>query len=91
MGPRPGPRNTVRFAAMNEQLSELLATANERVVTVKAPDGHSLVEAKLLHAVIAAAVGIVVAPRLTAAAAVAALLKGFRVDVAGSTGEPAAA
>ena len=76
---------------MNEQISDLLATATERVVTVKAPDGHALVEAKLLHAVIAAAVGIVVAPRLTAAAAVTALLKGFRVDMAGTAGESAAA
>jgi len=81
----------VTLPLMHEHFSDLLGTATERSVTVKAPDGHSLVEAKLLHAIIAAAVGIVVAPRLTAAAAVAALLKGFRVDMTDTAGESAAA
>lgn len=85
------PPSRLPFHAMNEHLSDLLATANERVVTIRAADGHPLVKAKLLHAVIAAAAGVVVAPRITAAAAVAALLKGFTVSVEGEAAESAAA
>lgn len=76
---------------MNERFSDLLATANERTVTVRAADGHPMVQAKLLHAVIAAAAGIVIAPRLTAAAAVGALFKGLTVSVDGAGEESAAA
>lgn len=75
---------------MNERFSDLLAVANERTVTVRAGDGHPVVKAKLLHAVIAAAAGIVIAPRLTAAAAVGALFKGLTVSVEGA-GEGSAA
>jgi hypothetical protein len=76
---------------MHERFSDLLATANERTVTVRSADGHPMMKAKLLHAVIAAAAGIVIAPRLAAAAAVGALFKGITVSVDGAAEESAAA
>ncbi|MEX0825594.1 MAG: DUF4342 domain-containing protein [Acidimicrobiia bacterium] len=76
---------------MHERFSDLLAAANERTVTVRAADGRPMVKAKLLHAVIAAAAGIVIAPRLAAAAAVGALFKGLTVSVEGTGEESAAA
>ena len=85
------PAESCTLHAVNEHISDLFATAKERVVTVKAADGHPLVKTKLLHAVIAAAAGIVIAPRLTAAVAVGALFKGFTVSVEGEAGESAAA
>ena len=68
---------------MNEHLSDLIGTASERSVTLHAEDGRPLVRLKLLHAAALAAAGIVVAPRLTAAAAVGALFKGLSLSVDG--------
>jgi len=77
--------------AVNETFSELFASASERTVTIRTADGHALVRAKLLHAAAAAVAGVIVAPRITAAAAMGALLKGITVTVDGPSDEPAAA
>jgi len=66
---------------MNENLSELLAKASSRTVTIRTADGRSLAKVKLLHAAIAAATGVIMAPRITAAAAVGALVSGVSVSV----------
>lgn len=76
---------------MHEHCSELFAAASKRTVTIHAPDGHPLVRAKLLHAAAVAAAGVVVAPRLTAAAAVGALLKGMSLSIEEQDDEVAAA
>ncbi len=73
---------------MNENLSELLAKASARTVTIRTADGRSLAKAKLLHAAIAAAAGVMIAPRVTAAAAVGALVSGVTVSV-DAAAEPA--
>ena len=66
---------------MNEKISELLASASTRVVPIRYADGRPLVKTKLLHAAAVAAAGVIAAPRLTAAAAVGALLKGITLTV----------
>lgn len=66
---------------MNDHLADLFASASERIVTIRTADGQPLFNAKLLHAAAAAAAGVVVAPRVTAAAALGALLKGITVTV----------
>ncbi len=53
----------------------------ERTVTIGGPNGSPAVKLKLLHAAAAAAAGVVIAPRVTAAAAVAAMIKGVTVTI----------
>ncbi len=55
----------------------------ERTVTIGGPNGSPAVKLKLLHAAAAAAAGVVLAPRLTAAASIAALIKGVSVSIDG--------
>jgi len=76
---------------MNDHLSELFASASERIVTVRTADGQPLVRTKLLHAAAVAAAGVMIAPRVTAAAAIGALLKGVTVTVDHAGDEPAGA
>lgn len=76
---------------MNEHFSDLFEAAQSRTVTLHAADGRPLAKAKLLHAAALAAAGVVLAPRLTAAAAVAALVKGIEVSVEGAAEAPPAA
>lgn len=69
----------------------MFASASERVVTIRSAEGRPLVETKLLHAAAVAAAGVIVAPRLTAAAAVGALLRGITLTVGQPTDEAAPA
>jgi hypothetical protein len=66
---------------VNENFSHLFETAMERTVTIGGPDGSPAVKLKLLHAAAAFAAGVILAPRLTAAATVAAMIKGVTVAV----------
>lgn len=66
---------------MNEHLSDLIASAQNRTVTVVAADGHPMARARLLHAAAIAAAGVILAPRLTAAVAVGALFKGLELSI----------
>jgi len=65
--------------AVNETFSNLFDT--ERTITIGGPDGSPAVKLKLLHAAAAAAAGIILAPRATAIAAIAAMLRGVTVTV----------
>ncbi|MEE8498157.1 MAG: hypothetical protein V3S62_06465 [Acidimicrobiia bacterium] len=66
---------------MNETFSNLFETAMQRTVTIGGPDGSPAVKLKLLHAAAAAAAGVILAPRLTAAAAIGAMIKGVTVTI----------
>lgn len=66
---------------VNENFSRLFETAMERTVTIGGPDGSPAVKLKLLHAAAAFAAGVTLAPRVTAAATVAAMLKGVTVTI----------
>ena len=66
---------------VNETISNLFETAMERTVTIGGPNGSPAVKLKLLHAAAAAAAGVVLAPRVTAAAAIAAMIKGVTVTI----------
>jgi hypothetical protein len=76
---------------VNENFSALIDAANNRTVTVRTAEGHPMVRAKLLHAVAAAVAGVIVAPRLTAAIAVAALFKGYSLSLEEQKDRPVAA
>ena len=76
---------------MNEHFSDLLASASERTVTISTADGHPLIKAKLLHAAAVAAAGVIIAPRLTAAATLGALLKGVTLSLDAPGPAPTAA
>ena len=66
---------------MNETFSNLLGAAQSRNVTLRSPSGHPMVRLKLLYAAGIAVAGIVMAPRLTAVAAVGALFKGVSLSL----------
>lgn len=66
---------------MNESISALFEGAMERTVTIAGPNGSPTVRLKLVHAAAAAAAGVVLAPRLTAAATIAALVRGVSVSI----------
>jgi hypothetical protein len=66
---------------MNETFSNLLGAASNRSVTVRSPEGRPMVRLKLLHAAGIAAAGVLMAPRLTAVAAVGALFKGVSLSL----------
>jgi hypothetical protein len=68
-------------AGVNEHLTNIYETSMERTVTIGGPGGSPAVKLKLLHAVAAAAAGILFAPRLTAVATLAGLVKGVTVTV----------
>jgi hypothetical protein len=67
--------------AVNENISGFFEAARERTVTIGGPNGSPAVKVKLLHAAAAAAAGILFAPRATAVAAIAGLLRGVTVTV----------
>ncbi len=69
------------MSPVNETFSNLFETAMERTVTIGGPDGSPAVKLKLIHAAAAAAAGVVLAPRLTAIAAIAAMIKGVTVTI----------
>ncbi len=69
------------MSPVNETFSNLFETAMERTVTIGGPDGSPAVKLKLIHAAAAAAAGVVLAPRLTAIAAIAAMNKGVTVTI----------
>ncbi len=71
------------MTVVNESISALFESAMERTVTIGGPNGSPAVKLKLLHAAAAAAAGVVLAPRLTAAASIAALIKGVSVSIDG--------
>ncbi len=66
---------------VNENFSSLFETAMERTVTIGGPNGSPAVKLKLLHAAAGAAAGVVLAPRATAVAAIAAMLRGVTVTI----------
>jgi len=66
---------------VNENFSNLFETAKERTVTIGGPNGSPAVKLKLLHAGAAVAAGVMLAPRATAIAAVAAMIKGVTVTI----------
>ncbi len=79
---------------MNDDVTEILSSITAHTVTVRGADGHPLIEAKALHVAAVGIAGILLAPRLAAAAAVGALLAGVTVSVNttedGPTAEPIA-
>lgn len=66
---------------VNETFSNLFDTAMERTVTIGGPNGSPAVQLKLLHAAAGAAAGVILAPRATAAAAIAAMIRGVTVTI----------
>lgn len=66
---------------MNQNIGDLFGGLSSRNLTVRTAKGHPLVTVRLLHAAGAAAAGIFLAPRLTAAASIGLLLKGFSLSV----------
>ncbi|MEK7251729.1 MAG: DUF4342 domain-containing protein [Actinomycetota bacterium] len=66
---------------MNEELSDILANAYSRTVTVRAADGRPVVQTKMLHAAAVGAAGVMLAPRLAAAAVIGALLAGVTLSI----------
>lgn len=66
---------------VNESITNLYETSITRTVTVSGPNGSPAVKVKLLHAGAAAAAGVILAPRATAIAAIAGLVKGMRVTI----------
>lgn len=66
---------------VNEQITRMFEAASRRTVAVRTADGKPLARLKLLHAAAVAAAGIVMAPRLTATAALGAMFKGLRLEV----------
>jgi hypothetical protein len=66
---------------VNEDFSDLIANATTATVTVRAADGHPLVQTKALHAAAVGAAAIMLVPRLAAAAAIGALLAGVTMTV----------
>ena len=74
-------RLVANVTPVNETISNLFETAMERTVTIGGPNGSPAVKLKLLHAAAAAAAGVVLAPRVTAAAAIAAMIKGVTVTI----------
>jgi hypothetical protein len=71
---------------MDFDFSELMATASERMVTIRTADGHPLFKAKLLYAAAVAAAGVIIAPRVTAVAGIGALFKGITLTVDAAEG-----
>ena len=69
------------MSIVNEYFSNLFGTAMERTVTIGGPNGSPAIKLKLLHAAAAAAAGVLLAPRATAAASIAAMLKGVTVTL----------
>jgi hypothetical protein len=74
---------------VNETFSNLFDTAMERTVTIGGPNGAPAVTIKLLHAAAAAAAGIILAPRATAAATLAAMVKGYTISIERPAGDTA--
>jgi len=66
---------------VNETFSNLFETAMERTVTIGGPGGSPAVKLKLLHAAAAVVAGVILAPRATAIATVAGLVKGVTVTL----------
>ncbi len=66
---------------VNENFSGFFEGAKERTVTIGGPNGSPAVKVKLLHAAAATAAGILFAPRATAIAAIAGMLRGFTVTI----------
>lgn len=67
--------------AVNETITSLYENANTRTVTIAGPSGSPAIKVKLLHAAAAAIAGVILAPRFTAVASIAAMVKGMRVSV----------
>jgi len=76
---------------MNETFSNLLGAAQDRSVTLRSPEGRPMVRLKLLHAAGIAVAGVIMAPRLTAVAAVGALFKGVSLSLDETIAEAPAA
>lgn len=72
---------------MNETFSNLFDAASGRSITLRSAEGRPMVRLKLLHAAGLAAAGVLMAPRLTAIAAVGALFKGVSLTL-DETAEP---
>ena len=70
-----------RLANVNENFSNLFETAMERTVTIGGPNGSPAVKLKLLHAAAGVAAGVILAPRATAVATVAAMIRGVTVTI----------
>jgi len=66
---------------VNDDVTDILSSITTPTVTVRGADGHALIEAKALHVAAVGIAGILLAPRLAAAAAIGALLAGVTVSV----------
>jgi hypothetical protein len=76
---------------VNDDVTEILSSITAHTVTVRGADGHPLIEAKALHVAAVGLAGILLAPRLAAAAAIGALLAGVTVSVNTDDDAPPAA
>jgi hypothetical protein len=66
---------------VNENITKFYEKGMERTVTIGGPNGAPAVKLKLLHAAAAAVAGVILAPRVTAVASIAALVKGVTVKI----------
>lgn len=68
-------------ASVNETISNFYEASMQRTVTIGGPGGSPAVKLKLLHAAAAAVAGVLFAPRFTAVASIAGLVKGVTVTI----------
>ena len=73
-------RASTNLITVNEELSDILANAYSRTVTVRAADGRPVVQTKMLHAAAVGAAGVMLAA-LAAAAVIGALLAGVTLSI----------
>lgn len=66
---------------MHENITDFLGSIADRTITVQSANGHPLLKVKLIHAAAVAAAGVILAPRLTAVAALGAMMKGFSLNL----------
>ena len=77
--------------SVNETISNLYEASMTRTVTVAGPGGSPAVKLKLLHAAAAAVAGVLLAPRFTAAATIAGMVKGVTIKVDAPVADAASA
>ena len=68
-------------AAVHENITDFFGSIADRTITVQSANGHPLLKVKAIHAAAVAAAGVILAPRLTAVAALGALVKGFSLNL----------
>lgn len=78
---------SVTGLALAEKVKELISKGNVRRLTVRRPNGKALLDVPLTAGVGVAAVLTLLAPMLTAIAAMGALLTQFRIEIERSPNE----